>query len=394
MESYCGDYGQYFPCSPAWGGRRDVIHDPWPSWYTYGSEDAGIYTDPKLNQSVQTGMWLWDNAGPQQMDQAYVGCHNAMGFRTIYQSLSLSNPMYPTPGQLVFAPNGLGYLIDGGYLGDVRTFFCPSTGGELAGFDTQPAYGGLPYPSLINISSLSRLQQAGGFDKDACSHGDWSSLIYNWRNDPIFYASIQGTYNYRNVPSALAVDGAPKLDLSGAPWRPNWGAPYTPADYPEGNDYQVQLPYTSPKVKVSLGGAVFKTQKILGSRAIVTDSFSRVSKDCTGVVPPGPGDGYHTHRDGYNVLYGDWSAQWYGDPQERIMWWPWEWGTNGGRVALRALQINVLNWIEYLDGTAGYTVAPNWSDQINMDYYRADMIWHELDVFHGVDVAAKGTVAP
>ena len=35
-----------------------------------------------------------------------------------------------------------------------------------------------------------------------------------------------------------------------------------------------------------------------------------------------PGYGIYAHRDGYNVLYGDWHAQWYGDPQQRIIYWP------------------------------------------------------------------------
>jgi hypothetical protein len=32
------------------------------------------------------------------------------------------------------------------------------------------------------------------------------------------------------------------------------------------------------------------------------------------------GAGFLGHRDGYNVLYGDWSARWYGDPQQAIIW--------------------------------------------------------------------------
>ena len=43
-----------------------------------------------------------------------------------------------------------------------------------------------------------------------------------------------------------------------------------------------------------------------------------------GPTNPGPetvaGYGQYAHRDGYNVLYGDWSAKWVGDPQLKIMW--------------------------------------------------------------------------
>jgi prepilin-type processing-associated H-X9-DG protein len=35
-----------------------------------------------------------------------------------------------------------------------------------------------------------------------------------------------------------------------------------------------------------------------------------------------PGDGAYGHRDGYNVLYGDGSVRWHGDPQQRLIWMP------------------------------------------------------------------------
>lgn len=34
------------------------------------------------------------------------------------------------------------------------------------------------------------------------------------------------------------------------------------------------------------------------------------------------GEGYYAHREGYNVLYGDWHVKWYGDPPQRYIWWP------------------------------------------------------------------------
>ena len=33
-----------------------------------------------------------------------------------------------------------------------------------------------------------------------------------------------------------------------------------------------------------------------------------------------PGQGAYAHKDGYNVLYGDGHAAWYGDPDQRIMY--------------------------------------------------------------------------
>ena len=357
----------------------------------------GIYTDPQRAEQIYTGQHIWANAGPSGEHQAYVATLSAMGFRTIYAGRPTSHPgsytaVFPTPGQLAFAPIGLGNLIHSGYVGDVRSSFCPSTGGELPWFDTQPSLSGVLYPSLLNIGSLARIQRAGGFDARSLSHGDWSSLIYDWHNDPIGNCSIQGTYNYRNVPCIILNN--PNLDLIGAPFHPRWGLE---AHYPAGNDYQVELPYTKPRVRVSAGGPVFKTQKILGSRALVVDSFSRVARDIyVGGLPDGPGDGFQTHREGYNVLYGDWSAKWYGDPQQRIMWWPWysnPANPKAGHAAQKALQFNGLFWYE-TDGIAGYASPPDWSSATIMSYYRSDMIWHDLDVANQVDVDAKGTVAP
>ena len=79
---------------------------------------------------------------------------------------------------------------------------------------------------------------------------------------------------------------------------------------------------------VTPGCPPFKTRKILGARAIVTDSFSnRVFKDASnynrtaGDDDPVPGMGNHVHREGYNALYGDGSVRWLGDPQGEILWW-------------------------------------------------------------------------
>ena len=39
------------------------------------------------------------------------------------------------------------------------------------------------------------------------------------------------------------------------------------------------------------------------------------------------GMGANVHKDGYNVLYGDYSVSWYGDPEQRIIYWQmWQTG--------------------------------------------------------------------
>jgi len=65
------------------------------------------------------------------------------------------------------------------------------------------------------------------------------------------------------------------------------------------------------------GPPVFRTQRLLGNRALVSDGFFRFG---SWINENKPGMGEQMHKDGYNVLYGDWHAKWYGDPQGTVKW--------------------------------------------------------------------------
>lgn len=96
------------------------------------------------------------------------------------------------------------------------------------------------------------------------------------------------------------------------------------------------------------------------------------------------GQGYFAHRDGYNVLYGDWSASWYGDPQERIMWWP---DPQGGSGAY---------WYSPAYGLGANAISdfylPYWSTpDVRWPAFGEPgkgtvAVWHIFDENHGVDV--------
>ena len=96
------------------------------------------------------------------------------------------------------------------------------------------------------------------------------------------------------------------------------------------------------------------------------------------------------HRDGYNVLYGDAHATWYGDAQQLLIWrdqgtgsstWPcvmpwspwWDTDMLGNQV--------------WMPGQAGgpYAIFRDRFDYQSWTYSSA-AIWHELDVVAGVDV--------
>jgi hypothetical protein len=80
--------------------------------------------------------------------------------------------------------------------------------------------------------------------------------------------------------------------------------------------------YTSPDAQMLYGNSPpRKTQKLLGNASIVIDRFGKRGwTTYREPQTPLPGDGLYGHRDGYNVLYGDWSARWMGDPQQRWIW--------------------------------------------------------------------------
>ena len=53
---------------------------------------------------------------------------------------------------------------------------------------------------------------------------------------------------------------------------------------------------------------------------MVADRFGKATKlDSEGRLTY-PGDGIYGHKEGYNVLYGDGSVRWYGDPQQSHIW--------------------------------------------------------------------------
>jgi hypothetical protein len=182
-------------------------------------------------------------------------------------------------------------------------------------------------------------------------------------------------YAYRLVPSVMGGDLYP-------------GRP-PPATAMKG----VRVCYTKPDRvmfrELDDGSPVFKTQKDLSGRAIVTDSFGKSFQQLT----IEPGDGFWGHRDGYNVLYGDWSAKWYGDPQQRFIWWnddaaiaafaPYgPEGYNGGNH----------NCIDCYDNSPStFPNPPNYSPFTNT-YNQGDstLRWHIFDANEGIDVGVDG----
>jgi len=445
LESYCGDYNQYFPSWSSYGGKwgkaNVTVFSGYPSDYTQGgyppdfTSELGILVPPAW--PIKTGSCGWRSAGlvPYGPGLVYysetdswvrtgpnwhaagVGFGPAcelnyqpqLFYRTFYLGLGLgsdaslgaddahalmtpADDVDPGPGHAKMAPQGLGYLLDGGYVGDARTFYCPSVGG------TMPMDGTNEWDDPSKWAMATRPNQikqaGGGFDAKSITYGDWYSVVPRYA-DAHVQRVLECDYNYRNQPTAIA-GCVPKFMQGG-----------------------VIIRWTQPGVVVEPGSPSFKTQKLLGGRALVSDSFSQHRFKWANTGELQPGLAMYAHKDGYNVLYGDWSAKWYGDPHSRIMWNQQQTVAEASAIWVdfpginstlgnwhhfaMALETNwMLNW-DYTDGTPWlYKIGggPSYGQKGPGSHPTGDptdreqlqcgsMIWNIFDVDHGIDTHRK-----
>lgn len=389
MESYCSDYGQYFPCVPGYGGAYSgADFENTTSWAWLVLVDDGWYVDPKRDdpgQSPNPGRVRSNcNWYPGAFYHTFLGHSSAiMAQRAIFagdkaDSWSWNEPRNaPVRGELNFAPVGLGYLLEGGYIADAREFYCPSAGGTMP--MPRPNDSWDAYNEFDGVIGPGDLKRGGGFDARSILYGDFSWLgPYDWVCDRS--RAIFSDYAYRNGPTGLPVAGVVLNDPGSA----------TSIERVR----SVWVGGTQPGVKTQVGTPAFKTQKLLGARAIVADSFGRTHSTHGSYLqnePQAIGDGYYAHHEGYAVLYGDWHVKWYGDPQERFVWWP-EWtadmlGSVGYAQAANGkcnTGRNSLGWWRPETGT--------WSWQFHRLKWSATYAWHLLDTAAGVDVGTEDGV--
>ena len=149
-----------------------------------------------------------------------------------------------------------------------------------------------------------------------------------------------------------------------------------------------------------LGGtAMFKTQKILGSRALITDSWSRCFASTTGTEMLGDDPRYshaslgHGKGEGYNALYGDGSARRFGDPQKHIRYWPWLTTNTYGswkEMTTTATKTGGLLYATYW--CSGRDDRPGTGNKWDCTYagYANVAVWHEFDKDMDIDVGTTG----
>ncbi len=384
LESYCGDYGQYYPCSPAWGGPTCGMRANALAGDGWIGVDAGIAGED--GQKVRTGGTYAQSTSATQLYDITPMTY----FRTLFSGCPDTTPAM-TGSQTIrakglrnLAPSGLGCLAEGGYARDVRGFFCASSG------DNMPADSALylAMPDADVACTLGELKKVGGFDSRSITHGDWAghaqsvvtihsvSLTLTAR-----FLSVQGSYNYRNVPcSFLAQNGN-----AGTPWN------RATATFDPGIGASAGL--TKPLVLTTAGAPPFKTQRQLSSRAIVSDSFSQPGRlDGSGNLHPVAmtvGKGIYAHRDGYNALFGDGAARWHGDPQQRIAWWPGVYGV-GASPKLTSFAASAqrggLVVFAWPDGQYSYNASYLSSSTVSVQ--DSGRVWRLFDLDAGMDANA------
>ena len=407
LESYTSDYGQYFPSWPTYGRDFWNVMNRVENYY---ERPWGRMTDPKSGTEIFT----------LAADRTDYGVINT---RLIAQGKSTLPPgsmVFPTKGTFSMSPWGLGYLVWGDYVSDLRTFFCPSSGTGISGstrkFGTTAGSAGTygPWMGGIPAHTQTHYKRAGGFDKAALFFGDWTWVAktasyldasknctqvgnakyktqgslgaacdYMYRGLPV--KGMWGHYGYDYWCGSRRTHGDsqdPHETLSHGP-----GAQATPIPdycyhkyYGKGNPIPVL--WTNP-IQYSISGTPqFKTNKQLNRRAIVADSFQKYS-----TTDPQPGDAFYTHREGYHVLYGDWSARWFGDPQERIAWWTQEGVSSIYAPSLLSTWLcqNHYNAGTLTGGTFGATNTNPYDDPATYKPHSAYAVWHEFDKKNEMD---------
>ena len=398
-ESYLGDYATYLPSWAGWPGNTANDYN----WCSNPADRtscayASHWSNNTFAQSYVNAYYSDDRAVPNlpvRVDGgAWAGCtsttvyYNAMqsSYRTIgwaaknYNSAgtavleTTSCYAYPSyvPGRLNMAPNGAGFFLVNNYLPDARAYYCASAEGMPGDKGTPGDYGAI---------SPRHWQQAGGYDAKTFLFGDWrraGHATYSLYGYIDRWMMAQSSYSYRNVPLSV--------------YRP-WHA------YEDDANTRT-LPGTNPRVTVHINQPIFKTAKILGGRALFADTFSKGSMyDANGVNVDSAyntkpiassrlivGFGANAHRDGYNVLYGDWHASWFGDADQAIIYHTQgvDNSTSASHPGTFHLAFNYFSsYNPFQTGGADNTITSARFMHNSLD------VWHTLDVAGNVDAGAQ-----
>ena len=179
-------------------------------------------------------------------------------------------------------------------------------------------------------------------------------------------------YLYRNNPIVYCDRKANRL--SGPPDETGIGEPFD----------KLTVAFTRPKVSTEHMCPAFKTPNQLGSRALVADQWHKRN------AITDPGFGIQAHKDGYEVLYGDYATKFFNDPEQRIIYWGGYPDTSSlfdhnplapsTMYYQCGLGTNFWYWAEH-KGAFSLNTVENGMAMLYLD----PLIWHNLDTYNGVD---------
>jgi prepilin-type processing-associated H-X9-DG protein len=412
LASYTADYGGYVPCNPAlwttsfnycrptrqipcllsWG-HENAKHE----WYRKPYRIFDNTSHKSWPESAQATYWasLKDDSESSGTTGITVPVHKDVTkctYFSLYRCIgggqkswargTLTNQIEALwdNGKLNAMPNGLGMLLTADYLTDARVFYCPSSS------SLSPTFQAPSIPANNRCADTpDDWRNAGGFDKRTLHYGNWSASI-NAMGSISGRSVMLSSYNYRNVPLS-----------NFRPWHRTDAGPNA-----EDPNAEIYLPGTKSRVYPEVCGPLFKTDKVLGGRAIACDTFDKgLSHDAWGqrfsgnVLTPEetarhPGYGWFGHRDSYNVLFGDGSVRVFADPGEKVIW-----HRSGHAKDVTQYQdalSGLNNYVTYtsfsglVGGPGGRGTTPT-QVSVGNDVFAnsGNGMWHELDVFGGRD---------
>lgn len=352
FELYLGQYGDYFPGSHTYELVAYADDNP--------SDPHRTHKYSAFNE--ETGEWesVWGMGASNWINYSRMSNHIAD-----YTCIGQGDWKYPGgyPGfpprdttTLKVAPWGMGLLLTTGSLPEPRSFYCPSAVdvrfrnvGPTSFRDVRP---GGDYTSGIYEDyaaghmndNIREWLKAGGLVPKTLTHGDW------WRDmrygNSFYGYSVFSQYAYRNQP----IFSRQQL---------GWNR--------EGEN---PIPFTRPVVMSTHMAPAFKTPRQLRSRALVSDFWHKSA------IVSEPGVGNEVHRDGYNVLFGDYSVRWYGDAEQRIIYWD---------PVLTDTYADLYH--RGLASSKDYNQAVTSADTKFM--WKSPLVWHTIDKFAGMDTAVS-----
>jgi prepilin-type N-terminal cleavage/methylation domain-containing protein len=357
LESYCGDYSQYLPSWPGVG--FDLEEHP--------QVEQGIVKDVRLDIEIHT------QVRGTTSNRAYCERDNpgaVSAFRTLAVSAGDSGASPPKPDgrNNRMAPLNLGYLLGGGYIQDWSVFYCPSATGMQCWGDPirKKNYGGWGHRQ--NDQQVKAC--AGSNEAKALLYGDYTATTWGQYADQYgaegYIMAVGGSYNYRGVIYG-GYDG-----------------------HDRGHAMQTcYLAGTKPLATGRFCAQIFPTQRKLGQRALICDTFEKAfvtfdSPEADQTYAANDSAGMQMHRDGYNVMYGDGHASWYGDPQQRVIWWTckhYSWQTAGMTTGAYSWDWCVRGYTDPRFWNPSWWTATNHVRRLNGGW----LVWHLMDEAAGVD---------